>query len=96
MALVLVARWTAREGEEGRVADALRRLTPASRAEPGCSYYQPCRSKDDPREFLIFEIYDDEDAVKAHGESEHFQTIGLPAIELLERRERLFYEPLDA
>jgi quinol monooxygenase YgiN len=93
MALVLVARWLAKEGEEEKVEAALRKLTGPSRDEPGCSYYQPCREKENPRSFLVFEIYRDEAAVAAHAETEHFKQFGLgEAIPLLESRERVFYD----
>jgi quinol monooxygenase YgiN len=93
MAVVLVARWLAREGEEERVLALLEQLAPASRAEPGCVLYQPCRDREDPRRFLIFEVYADEDALRAHGESEHFQHLVLDeAVPLLEGRDRSFYE----
>jgi quinol monooxygenase YgiN len=96
MALVLTAKWTAKPGEDEAVADCLRRITGPARAEPGCRYYQPTRSVDDPRAFLIFEVYDDEAALKAHGEYEHFKTIAVgEAIPRLESRERVFYETID-
>ena len=45
----------------------------------------------------MFEIYDDEAAYKAHGESEHFQRLGFGlAVPLLENRERAFYQTIDA
>jgi quinol monooxygenase YgiN len=92
MAVVLVARWVAKEGEEERVVALLEQLAPASRAEPGCLHYQPCRDRDDPRRFLIFEIYADDDALRAHGESEHFQRLVLDeAVQLLEGRDRATY-----
>lgn len=93
MTVVLVARWVANEGEEERVAAILEELASASRAEPGCLYYQPCRDREDPRRFLIFEVYEDDEALRAHGESEHFQRLVLDAaVPLLEARERAFYE----
>ncbi len=96
MAYVLTARWTAKPGEEEAVLDCLRRLAVPSRAEPGCRFYQPTRSVDDPRVFLILEIYDDEAALKAHAESDHFKQIGLAeGIPRLESRERAFYETID-
>ena len=92
MAYVLTAKWTAKEGEEEAVLEALRSLVGPSRAEPGCLYYQPCRDPENPRVFLIYEEYADEDAYKRHGESEHFQRHGVTAFPLLESRERSFYE----
>ena len=96
MAVVLVARWVAKEGKEERVLEVLEELAPASRAEPGCLHYQPCRDRDDPRRFLIFEIYADEQAIQAHGESEHFRRLVLDAaVPLLESRDRSFYATID-
>jgi quinol monooxygenase YgiN len=97
MGYVVCAKWTAQEGEEERVHQAIRSLTEPSRAEPGCLYYQPCRDPEDPRVFFIFEIYADEAGYKAHGESEHFKEFGLgEAIPALESRERQFYATIDA
>ena len=93
MAVVLVARWLAKEGEEERTLAILEELAPASRAEPGCLHYQPCRDREDLRRFLIFEVYVDDDALRAHSESEHFQRLVLDeAVPLLESRDRTFYE----
>src|SRR3954462_15218798 len=95
MAYVVTAKWTAKDGEEEAVLGCIRQLMGPSRAEPGCQYYQPTRSPDDPRVFFLFEIYDDEAAYKAHGESEHFQPIGAGvAIPRLEDRERGFDETI--
>lgn len=91
----LIARWTAKPGQEDVVVEALADLASASRAEPGCRAYFVCRSLDDPRVFELFEVYDDEDAYRAHAESEHFRRHaierGIPA---LESRERRFFEVL--
>ena len=96
MAYVVAATWTAKEGEEETVLDAIEKRTPASREEPGNRYYQATRDPEDPRVFFLFEFYDDEDAYKAHGASEHFETYGRgQAIPLLENRERRFYETID-
>ena len=96
MAYVLAARWVAKEGEEEAVLEALTQLAGPSRAEPGCHYYQPCRDPENPRNFFIFELYDDPQAVDAHVASEHFQRHALgDAIPRLETRERVFYETLD-
>ena len=95
MAVVLVARWLAKEGEEERVVAILEQLAPASRAETGCLHYQPCRDREDPRRFLIFETYADDEALRVHSESEHFQRLVLDeAVPLLEGRDRAFYETI--
>ena len=96
MAVVLIATWTAAEGSEEEVLDALAQLAPLSRTEPGCRYYQPYRDPDEPRVIHIFEVYDDEDALAAHAASPHFAEHALGrAIPLLESRERRLFETLD-
>jgi quinol monooxygenase YgiN len=97
MAYVVTATWTAQEGSEDVVLDVIRELTPLSREEPGNRFYQAYQDPAEPRVFRLFEIYADEDAYKAHGDSEHFQRLGFgKAIPLLENRERAFYETIDA
>jgi quinol monooxygenase YgiN len=96
MAYVVSAVWTAKPGKEELVRDAIRQLVPLSRAEPGCRYYQPHADPAEPRVFRLFEVYDDEAAYKAHGDSEHFQRLALgQAIPELETRERGFYETFE-
>lgn len=97
MAVVLKATWTANEGAETIVLAALEKLSPRSREEPGCRFYQAYRDPAAPRVFHIFEIYDDEAAVEAHAASEHFQAYALAqAIPALESRQREFFETIDA
>lgn len=96
MAVVLLATWTANEGSAEVVLDALTKLAPRSREEPGCSFYQVYRDPEQPRVFNIFEIYADRDAVAAHAESDHFKEFALgQAIPVLEDRVRTFYETVD-
>jgi len=93
MAYVVLARWVAKPGEEEAVAAAIDALIEPSRAEPGNLLYQPHRDPSDPRVFLLYEQYVDEDAYKAHGESDHFARHGHgDALARLEARERSFYE----
>ena len=97
MAYVVTAKWTARRGEEELVLRAIKKLIEPSRAEPGCRFYQPNRDFENPRVFFFYEIYDDQDAYRAHGESDHFKEHGFgEAIPLLESRERVFYETIGA
>ncbi len=96
MAYVVIAHWTAKEGEEDAVAAALAALTGPSRAEPGNLSYVAHRDPADPRRFVIYERYVDEAAYEAHGASEHFRRHGLEdGIPRLESREREFLVPLD-
>jgi quinol monooxygenase YgiN len=96
MAFVLVARLTARDGEQDRAADLIGRLVEATRTEPGNVHYIPHRDPEDPRVFLMYEQYRDKAAFEEHGQTEHFKTIALGELfPLMESRERNFYETLD-
>jgi quinol monooxygenase YgiN len=93
MAYVVTARWTAREGHEEDVKQSIVEMIEPTRAEPGNLFYQPAQDPENPRVFLILEIYADEDGYRAHGESEHFQRLAVQrAIPRLDSRERAFYE----
>jgi autoinducer 2-degrading protein len=91
MAHVVIAYWTAKEGEEDAVAAALGNLVEPSRAEPGNLTYVVHRDPTDPRRFVIYERYVDAAAFDAHAGSEHFRRFGLAdGIPRLESREREF------
>jgi quinol monooxygenase YgiN len=95
MSFVLVVRMKAKEGEEDHAVELARQLADASREEPGCEAYVPCRDPEDPRSFLFYERYRDKAAFEEHGASEHFQRLALGGLfELMESRERTFYETI--
>jgi quinol monooxygenase YgiN len=96
MAFVLIARMTAREGEQDRARELIDKLAPASRGEPGNVHYIPHRDPENPRVFMIYEQYRDKAAFEEHGESEHFKTLAAGELfGLMEERDRTFYETLD-
>ncbi len=55
MAYVVCAKWTAKEGESDKVAEAIRELAPLSRQESGVLLYQPHRSPENPNVFFFYE-----------------------------------------
>ena len=75
MAYVVSATWTAQPGKEDVVLDAIEKLTPPSREEPGNLFYQAYQDPAEPSVFRLFEIYDDEEAYAAHGASDHFKRV---------------------
>jgi quinol monooxygenase YgiN len=96
MSLVLVVRMKVAAGNEERLTQVLEELADASRKEPGCELYIPCRGTDDPRSYLIYEQYRDRAALEEHAASEHFQRLAageLPGL-LEGERERTFYETI--
>jgi quinol monooxygenase YgiN len=48
-------------------------FTRATRAEPGCLWFDWSRSVDDPAEYVLVEAFRDGDAGGAHVKSEHFK-----------------------
>src|SRR3954453_9401175 len=56
-------------------------FTNATRAEPGCLWFDWSRSVDDPNEYVLVEAFRDGDAGAAHVQSAHFKqaTSALPA-----------------
>ncbi len=51
-----------------------REFTEATRAEPGCKWFDWSRSLDDSAEYVLVEAFQDGDAGAAHVQSEHFKT----------------------
>lgn len=96
MAYVVAAIWTAREGEADKILDVIKKMTPLSKQEPACLYYQSSRSLENPNVFFLYEQYKDADGYEAHMSTPHFEDLvrGI-AIPNLESRERAFYETLD-
>jgi quinol monooxygenase YgiN len=64
-----------------RWADLAADFTRATRAEPGCLWFDWSRSLDDPTEYVLVEAFRDDDAGAAHVTSQHFRqaTQELPA-----------------
>jgi quinol monooxygenase YgiN len=90
--LLVVARWEAKDGQADEVADILSRFLPEAQREPGAKLFLISRAKDNPAQFLFYELFADEDALKAHQESAHFKTyIAGQALPLLANRERAQY-----
>ncbi|MGJ4904353.1 putative quinol monooxygenase [Bradyrhizobium sp. HKCCYLS2058] len=90
--LLVVAQWEARDGEADRVAEILSRFLPEAQREPGAKLFLISRAKDNPAQFLFYELFRDEAAFQAHQQSDHFKTyIAGQALPLLARRERVQY-----
>lgn len=49
-------------------------FTAATRAEPGCLWFDWSRSVDDPTEYVLVEAFRDDEAGAAHVQSDHFTT----------------------
>ena len=56
-----------------RWPDIAAEFTAATRAEPGCLWFDWARSVEDPEEYVLVEAFRDDDAGAAHVTSEHFR-----------------------
>jgi quinol monooxygenase YgiN len=90
--LLVVAQWEAKDGQADRIAEILARFLPEAQREEGAKLFLISRAKDNPAQFLFYELFRDEAAFKAHQESAHFKTyIAGQALPLLAKRERAQY-----
>jgi quinol monooxygenase YgiN len=93
--LLVVAQWEAKEGQADKVADILDRFLPEAQKDPGAKLFLIGRNKDKPAEFLFYELFRDDAALKAHQDSAYFKTyIADQALPLLAKRERAQYNLL--
>jgi quinol monooxygenase YgiN len=90
--LLVVAQWEAKEGQADKVADILARFLPEAQREEGAKLFLIGRARENPAQFLFYELFRDEAAYKAHQDSMHFKTyVAEQALPLLARRERVQY-----
>ena len=96
MAFVVAATWKAKEGEEKRVEETIRIMTPLSRAEEANLFYQAQVAPEDPRTFFLYEQYVDEAGYEAHKAASYFQENDFDhIIEYLEERSVKTYTTID-
>ena len=90
--LLVVAQWEAKEGQADNVANILSRFLSEAQREPGARLFLISRGKENPDQFLFYELFRDEAAFSAHQETAHFKTyIQGQALPLLAKRERAQY-----
>lgn len=58
-------------GEVDRLSAEMDAVIGATREEPGCQLYTYARLREDPDTIRIFEIWDSEDALRAHFKTPH-------------------------
>lgn len=94
--IVLVAKYHVKPGNVDAVLDALRAMAPLVKEhEPGCSKYYANVSNENPNLILLYEEYENEEALAFHRETDHFKKyIEGTAVPLLENREREFFTPV--
>ncbi len=71
--IFITAKFDVRPDDADRWPEITRAFTEATRAEPGCLWFDWSRSVDNPREYVLVEAFRDGDAGAAHVQSDHFK-----------------------
>ena len=69
--IFITARFRIRPEDADRWPEISRSFTEATRAEPGCLWFDWSRSIEDPTEYVLVEAFADGDAGAAHVQSDH-------------------------
>ena len=72
--IFITAKFRVRTEDADAWPEISRSFTEATRAEPGCLWFDWSRSLDDPTEYVLVEAFRDDAAASAHVTSEHFAT----------------------
>ena len=89
----ILAYLTAKPGLEAKFKEEMTAQAKRCLAnEPGCLQFDVVQDPKAPTRFVMLEIYKDDDAIKAHQESEHFKNFRPVVSELLaERKVEVFH-----
>src|SRR4051812_18965214 len=71
--IFITAKFRVRPEDADAWPEITRSFTEATRAEPGCLWFDWSRSLDDPNEYVLVEAFADADAGGAHVGSAHFR-----------------------
>ena len=71
--IFITAKFQVRPESAEKWPEISRAFTEATRAEPGCLWFDWSRSLDDPHEYVLVEAFADDAAGAAHVGSEHFK-----------------------
>ena len=71
--IFIAAKFDIRPDDAERWPEISRSFTEATRAEPGCLWFDWSRSLDNPNEYVLVEAFRDGDAGAAHVQSDHFK-----------------------
>ena len=74
--IVLTAVATAAEGKADAIIAEIKKLAPVVLKDPGCITYTAHQAVDNPNKILFYECYENQDALKYHGQTAHFKAFG--------------------
>lgn len=85
----IIVDFEALPGKGDEVRDVLQtQARNALEKEPGCRQFDVCGDPDDPHKFFLYELYDDDAAVEAHGQYDHYAAFRVSIDPLLKSRNR--------
>jgi quinol monooxygenase YgiN len=91
--LTFTAKLTVKAGQEDEFERVMRMAVPKVREEPGNHAYIFHRSTEHPGVFMVYEAYEDEEALNAH--RAHLKEMGIDLRAMLDGRPtREYYEKL--
>ena len=90
--VVVCALITVVKGKGDEYQERFKGLAAKVRKDPGTITYVLNRGRDDPDKFFVFEQYEDEEALKYHASTEHFQAYRKETADLVKNRNVGFYE----
>ncbi|MDT7670031.1 MAG: hypothetical protein QOC74_2814, partial [Pseudonocardiales bacterium] len=73
MGFVVIATWTAADGQADHIRRIIEEVTPSNRAEPKMIRFEAHVSLDDPNTFVLYEHYTDPTGYDDHRASEAFR-----------------------
>ena len=77
MATGAIATLKVQDGKDAEFIAAAQEMMAAVRAnEPGNKLYQFFKSRKEPNTYVVLEIYESDEAAKAHTKADHFRSLG--------------------
>jgi len=73
MSISIIAEFKLKVGRGDDFAEYIKWHQNESRKEVGCQYFQANRDPERSDVFLMYEIYDDHDAIQRHRDTPHYQ-----------------------
>lgn len=87
--LAIIVDFEANPGKGEEVREVLQTQARKSlEKEPGCCHFDVCSDPDDPHKYFLYELYDDQAAIEAHGQTEHYVAFRASIDPLLKSRNR--------
>ncbi len=93
---VIIAEVFAKEGRAEELDEVLRDHTERTHEEPGVLLFAVHRDRQDPNHFAVIEVYESQDHLETHRNTERYATLMASLPELIADRSRIELEPRPA